>query len=77
MLLTTFPRQKDFDSAVETLCSFGLSYEVIYPTPGCRLVGVPAVVVEEKAVAQLASSAVDLAARLKAGSAPLSFMQGV
>jgi len=56
MLLTTFPRRKDFERSTEVLNTIGLSYQVVDPSPGYRLVGVPAIVLEEEALRQLTCS---------------------
>jgi len=53
MLLTTFPRHEDFDRSLDALRKLKLIHEVIDPAPGYRLVGVPAVVLEEEQLGQL------------------------
>lgn len=58
-MLTTFPRRCDFVRSSEILHELGLSYQVIDPSPAYRLVGVPAVVLEEEALRRLSSIAAD------------------
>ncbi len=53
MLLTTFPRYVDFESSVKILQALGISYRVIDPAPGYRLVGTPSLVVGDGALLRL------------------------
>lgn len=59
MYLTAFPRMSEFEKMRTRLDTAGLSYKIINSEAGYRLVGCPAIAMEQEARSQLASCSPD------------------